>query len=71
MKNLLSNSLPHFVRNRAIALTRQASERVDYAIAATAWLRRAQIWALRRGDSQLADWLGEKISSCLIHKWAA
>ena len=60
-----------FVFWRAEALCQQAAERVDYAMTATAWLRRAQMWALRKGDSQLADWLGEKISSCLIHKWAA
>ena len=60
-----------FVRSRAASLTEQAAERVEYAMTATAWLRRAQIWAMRHGDSQLADWLGEKISSCLVHKWAA
>ena len=60
-----------FVFWRANALTKQAAERVDYAITATAWLNRAQQWALRRGDAALAEWLGEKISSCLMHKWAA
>ena len=66
-----SESWSAFVFWRANALTKQAAERVDYAMTATAWLRRAQIWALRRGDSHLADWLGERIASCLMLKWAA
>lgn len=60
-----------FVRIRAIAIATQAADRVEYAMTATAWLRRAQIWAMRHGDSQLADWLGAKLVSCLLHKWAA
>ena len=66
-----TDSWSAFVFWRAEALCQQAAERVDYAMTATAWLRRAQIWAMRHGDSKLADWLGEKLVSCLLHKWAA